>query len=69
MTKRNTGNNPLFKRVRECEKIALKAGIIEPYEIHTSAEMREEAWECYLYSKLEFLENAIKEAQNERIPY
>lgn len=61
MTKRNTGNNPLFKRVRECEKIALKAGIIEPYEIHTSAEMREEAWECYLYSKLEFLENAIKE--------
>lgn len=61
MTKRNTGNNSLFKRVREYEKIALKAGIIEPYEIHTSAEMREEAWECYLYSKLEFLENAIKE--------
>lgn len=61
MTKRNTGNNSLFKRVREYEKTALKAGIIEPYEIHTSAEMREEAWECYLYSKLEFLENAIKE--------
>ena len=61
MAKRNTSNNALFKRVRECEEIALKAGIIEPYEIHTSAEMREEAWECYLYSKLEFLENAIKE--------
>lgn len=61
MTKRNTGNNPLFKRVRECEKIALKAGILEPDEIHTSAEMRKEAWECYLYIKLRFLENAIKE--------
>ena len=59
MAKKNTSNNPLFKIVREYEEIALKAGIIESYEIHTSAEMR--SWECYLYSKLEFLENAIKE--------
>lgn len=36
MAKRNIGNNLLFKKVREYEKIALKAGIIEPYEIHTS---------------------------------
>ena len=61
MAKRNTSNNPLFRQIRELEEKALKAGIIEPYEIHTSTEMREEAWECYLYSKLEFLENAIKE--------
>lgn len=61
MAKRNIGNNLLFKKVREYEKIALKAGIIEPYEIHTSTVMREEAWICYLYSKLEFLENVIKE--------
>lgn len=61
MTKRNTGNNPLFKRVRECEKIALKAGIIEPYEIHTSAEMREEAWEYYLVGRAEWLESMIQD--------
>lgn len=61
MKKRNTSNNPLFRKIRELEEKALEAGIIEPWEIHTSAEMREEAWECYLYSKLEFLENAIKE--------
>ena len=41
--KRNTSNNPLFREIRELETKALKAGIIEEYEIKTSAEMREEA--------------------------
>lgn len=61
MAKRNTSNNPLFREIRELEEKALKAGIIENYEIKTSEAMREEAWECFLISRLEWLESMIQD--------
>lgn len=61
MAKRNTSNNPIFREIRELEERALKAGIIENYEIKTSEAMREEAWECYLVSRKEWLESMIQD--------
>jgi hypothetical protein len=61
MAKRNTSNNPLFRQIRELEEKALKAGIIEKNDIKTSEAMREEAWECYLIGRLEWLEKSIRE--------
>ena len=52
MTKKNTSNNPLFVKVRELEEKAIESGIIEKAQIKTSQMMREEAWECYLVSRL-----------------
>ena len=61
MAKRNTSNNPIFREIRELEERALKAGIIENYEIKTSEAMREEAWGCYLVSRKEWLESMIQD--------
>lgn len=61
----NTSNNPLFRKVRELEEKALKAGIIENCEIMASADMREEAWECYLIGRIEYLETKIKDKELE----
>lgn len=60
MKKRNTSNNPLFRKIRELEEKAIEAGIIEKAQIKTSEAMREEAWECYLVSRMEWLESMIK---------
>lgn len=58
MAKRNTSNNPLFREIRELEEKALKAGIIEKGDTEA---MREEAWECYLIGRLEWLKKSIRE--------
>lgn len=65
MKKRNTSNNPLFRKIRELEEKALEAGIIERAQIKTSEAMREEAWECYLVSRMEWLESMIKDKELE----
>lgn len=65
MKKRNTSNNPLFRKIRELEEKALEAGIIEKAQIKTSEAMREEAWECYLVSRMEWLESMIKDKELE----
>lgn len=65
MKKRNTSNNPLFRKIRELEEKALEAGIIEKTQIKTSEAMREEAWECYLVSRMEWLESMIKDKELE----
>lgn len=61
MAKRNTSNNPLFREIRELEEKALKAGIIGKDDIKTSEAMREEAWECFLISRREWLESMIQD--------
>ncbi|MBR6153894.1 MAG: hypothetical protein IKQ43_05605 [Treponema sp.] len=61
----NTSNNPLFRKIRELEEKALEAGIIEKAQIKTSEAMREEAWECYLVSRMEWLESMIKDKELE----
>lgn len=61
MAKRNTSNNPIFREIRELEEKALKAGIIGKDDIKTSEEMREEAWECYLIGRMEWLEESIRD--------
>ena len=63
MAKRNTSNNPLFRKIRELEEKALKAGIVEKDDIKTSEDMREEAWECYLVGRAEWLEKSIKDRE------
>ena len=60
MTKKNTSNNPLFRKVRELEEKAIELGIIEKAQIKTSQMMREEAWECYLVSRMNWLESKLK---------
>lgn len=60
MAKSNT-NNSLFQQIRELEEKALKAGIIAKDDIKTSEAMREEAWECYLVSRAEWLEKSIRD--------
>lgn len=65
MKKRNTSNNPLFRKIRELEEKALEAGIIEKSDVKTSEAMREEAWECYLVSRMEWLESMIKDKELE----
>ena len=65
MKKRNTSNNPLFRKIRELEEKALEAGIIEKAQIKTSEAMREEAWECYLVSRMEWLESMLKDKELE----
>ena len=65
MKKRNTSNKPLFRKIRELEEKALEAGIIEKAQIKTSEAMREEAWECYLVSRMEWLESMIKDKELE----
>ena len=65
MKKRNTSNNPLFRKIREREEKAIEAGIIEKAQIKTSEAMREEAWECYLVSRMEWLESMIKDKELE----
>jgi hypothetical protein len=65
MKKRNTSNNPLFRKIRELEEKALEAGIIEKAQIKTSEAMREEAWECYLVSRMEWLESMIEDKELE----
>ena len=47
------------------EEKALEAGIIEKAQIKTSEAMREEAWECYLVSRMEWLESMIKDKELE----
>ena len=65
MKKRNTSNNPLFRKIRELEEKALEAGIIEKAQIKTSEAMREEAWVCYLVSRMKWLESMIKDKELE----
>ena len=65
MKKRNTSNNPLFRKIRELEEKALEAEIIEKAQIKTSEAMREEAWKCYLVSRMEWLESMIKDKELE----
>ena len=65
MKKRNISNNPLFRKIRELEEKAIEAGIIEKAQIKTSEAMREEAWECYLVSRLEWLESMLKDKEFE----
>lgn len=65
MKKRNTSNNPLFRKIRELEEKAIEAGIIEKSNVKTSEAMREEAWECYLVSRMEWLESMIKDKELE----
>lgn len=65
MKKRNTSNNPLFRKIRELEEKALEAGIIEKSDVKTSEAMREEAWECYLVGRMEWLESMLKDKELE----
>ena len=65
MKKRNTSNNPLFRKIRELEEKAIEAGIIEKSNVKTSEAMREEAWECYLVSRMEWLESMLKNKELE----
>ncbi len=65
MKKRNTSNNPLFRKIRELEEKAIEAGIIEKSNVKTSEAMREEAWECYLVSRMEWLESMLKDKELE----
>ena len=60
MAKRNTSKNPLFIKMRELEHEALAAGIINKYDVRTSAVMREEAWIDYLIRRGEKLTQAIE---------
>lgn len=65
MKKRNTSNNPLFRKIRELEEKAVEAGIIEKSQVKTSEAMREEAWECYLVGRMEWLESMLKDKELE----
>ncbi len=65
MKKRNTSNNPLFRKIRELEEKAIEAGIIEKSDVKTSEAMREEAWECYLVGRMEWLESMLKDKELE----
>lgn len=65
MKKRNTSNNPLFRKIRELEEKAIEAGIIEKSDVKTSEAMREEAWECYLVGCMEWLESMLKDKELE----
>lgn len=65
MKKRNTSNNPLFRKIRELEEKAIEAGIIEKSDVKTSEAMREEAWECYLVGRMEWLESMLKDKEFE----
>lgn len=65
MKKRNTSSNPLFRKIRELEEKALEAGIIEKAQIKTSEAMREEAWECYLVGRMNWLESMLKDKELE----
>ena len=60
MKKRNTSNNPIFRKIRELEEKAIESGIIEKAQLKTSQMMREEAWECYLVSRMNWLESKLK---------
>lgn len=65
MKKRNTSNNPLFRKIRELEEKAIEAGIIEKSDVKTSEAMREEAWECYLVGRMNWLESMLKDKELE----
>lgn len=65
MKKRNTSNNPLFRKIRELEEKAIEAGIIEKSDVKTSEAMREEAWECYLVGRKNWLESMLKDKELE----
>ena len=65
MKKRNTSNNPLFRKIRELEEKAIEAGIIEKSDVKTSEAMREEAWEWYLVSRMNWLESMLKDKELE----
>ena len=65
MKKRNTSNKPLFRKIRELEEKAIEAGIIEKSQVKTSEAMREEAWECYLVGRMEWLESMLKDKELE----
>lgn len=65
MKKRNTSNNPLFRKIRELEEKAIEAGIIKKSDVKTSEAMREEAWECYLVGRMEWLESMLKDKELE----
>ena len=65
MKKLNTSNNPLFRKIRELEEKAIEAGIIEKSDVKTSEAMREEAWECYLVGRMEYLESMLKDKELE----
>lgn len=65
MKKRNTSNNPLFRKIRELEEKAIESGIIEKSEVKTSEAMREEAWECYLVGRMDWLESLLKNKELE----
>lgn len=65
MKKRNTSNNPLFRKIRELEEKAVEAGIIEKSQVKTSEAMREEAWECYLVGRMGWLKSMLKDKELE----
>ena len=65
MKKRNSSKNPLFRKIRELEEKAIEAGIIEKSNVKTSEAMREEAWECYLVGRMEWLESMLKDKELE----
>lgn len=65
MKKRNTSNNPLFRKIRELEEKAIEAGIIEKSDVKTSEAMREEAWECYVVGRMNWLESMLKNKELE----
>lgn len=65
MKKRNTSTNSRLRKIRELEEKALEVGVIEKAQIKTSEAMREEAWECYLVSRMEWLESMIKDKELE----
>lgn len=50
--------------IRDLEKKAIALGVLEKDDVKTAAEMREEAWECYLVSRRDFLEYLIKGVEN-----
>ena len=65
MKKRNTSNNPLFRKIRELEEKAIEAGIIEKSDVKTSEARREDAWDCYLVGRMEWLASMLKDKELE----
>lgn len=54
-------------KVRSLEKKALEVGVLEKSDIKTLADMRLEAWECYLVAKSEHLECLINDKLSEGV--
>lgn len=52
----------LLVKIRKLEKELVSRGRIEDYEVKSSEDMRQEAWECYLVGRLEWLEHVKRDA-------